>query len=47
MGTMLSREHLHLMEEVEVPIVVTAQEIRQYSCVFQDDYHAAYDAAKC
>ena len=34
------------MEEVEVPIVVTAQEIRQYSCVFQDDYHAAYDAAK-
>lgn len=46
MGTMLSREHLHLMEEVEVPIVVTAQEIRQYSCVFQDDYHAAYDAAK-
>lgn len=46
MGTMLSREHLYLMEEVEVPIVVTAQEIRQYSCVFQDDYHAAYDAAK-
>ena len=44
MGTMLSREHLYLMEEVEVPIVVTAQEIRQYSCVFQDDYHAAYDA---
>ena len=28
MGTMLSREHLYLMEEVEVPIVVTAQEIR-------------------
>lgn len=26
--------------------MVTAQEIRQYSCVFQDDYHAAYDAAK-
>ena len=46
MGTMLSREHLHLMEEVEVPIVVVAQEIQQYSCVFQDDYHAAYDAAK-
>ena len=46
MGTMFSKEHLHLMEEVEVPIVVAAQEIRQYSCVFQDDYHAAYDAAK-
>ena len=45
MGTMLSREHLYLMEEVEVPIVVTAQEIRQYSCVNQDDYHAANDAA--
>lgn len=46
MGTMFSKEHLKLMKELEVPIVVVAQELANYSCVYQDDYHAAYEAAK-
>ncbi len=43
-GTMFSAEHFRLMKELEVPIVVAAQEIDNYSCVYQDDYHASYDA---
>lgn len=45
MGTIFSKEHLKLMKEVDVPIVIAAQELDNYSCVYQDDYHAAYDAA--
>lgn len=43
-GTMFSAEHYKLMKELEVPIVVAAQELENYSCVYQDDYHASYDA---
>lgn len=46
MGTIFSKEHLKLMKELEVPIVIAAQELDNYSCVYQDDYHAAYEAAK-
>lgn len=46
MGTMFSKEHLQLMKELEVPVVIAAQELENYSCVYQDDYHASYEAAK-
>ncbi len=46
MGTMFSKEHLRLMEESDVPIVVVAQEVEKYSCVYQDDYHAACELTK-
>ncbi len=46
MGTMFSKDHLRLMKEVDVPIVVIAQEITNYSCVYQDDYSAGYEAAR-
>ncbi len=45
MGTIFSKEHIKLMKELDVPIVIAAQEFDNYSCVYQDDYHAAYDAA--
>lgn len=46
MGTIFSRTHFRRMEETEVPIVVTGQEMKDFSCVYQDDYHAAFQAAK-
>ena len=46
MGTMFSKEHLKEMQEVDVPIVVAAQELDNYSCVYQDDYHAACKATE-
>ena len=46
MGTIFSKEHIKLMKELDVPIVIIAQEFDNYSCVYQDDYHAAYDAAR-
>lgn len=45
MGTIFSKEHDRLMKESDVPIVVVGQQVQDFSCVFQDDYHAAYDAA--
>lgn len=44
MGTVFSKEHFKLMEEAKVPIVVVGQQVKDYSCVYQDDYHAAYEA---
>ncbi len=45
-GTMFSKEHFKLMKELDVPMVITAQELDTYSCVYQDDYHAAYDLTR-
>lgn len=45
-GTMFSKEHFKLMKELDVPMVITAQELDNYSCVYQDDYHAAYDLTR-
>ena len=45
MGTIFSEEHFRLMGEVEVPLVVIGQCVKEYTCVYHDDYHAAYDAA--
>lgn len=45
MGTMFSKEHLKLMKELDVPIVIIGQEMENYSCVYQDDYQAGYQAA--
>ena len=42
-GTIFTREHFRLMEELEVPLVVLGQQIQAWPCVYQDDYHAAYD----
>ena len=46
MGTMFSKEHFKLMKELDVPMVIAAQELDNYSCVYQDDYHAAYDSTR-
>lgn len=46
MGTIFSKAHLKTMQEVDVPIVVAAQELENYCCVYQDDYHAACKATE-
>lgn len=46
MGTMFSKEHIKEMQDVDVPIVIAAQELDGYSCVYQDDYHASCKATE-
>ncbi len=46
MGTIFSKAHLRLMKEVEVPVVVIGQQIDGFSCVYQDDFHAAKEIAE-
>lgn len=46
MGTMFSKSHLKEMQELDVPVVIAAQELDGYSCVYHDDYHAACKAAE-
>ncbi|BBF43372.1 sucrose operon repressor ScrR, LacI family [Lachnospiraceae bacterium KM106-2] len=40
-GTILTANHKKLMKELQVPIIVLGQKVEGYSCVYQDDYHAA------
>lgn len=43
MATKVTQEHLNVMKEVNVPIVVVAQNIHEYPSVYNDDYNAARD----
>lgn len=42
-GTIFTAEHKRILKNLTVPIVIAAQHINGYSCVYSDDYHAAYD----
>ncbi|MGL5381705.1 LacI family DNA-binding transcriptional regulator [Clostridium sp.] len=44
MATKVTETHLKAMAEVRVPIVVVAQEIKEYPSVYNDDYNAAKDS---
>lgn len=44
MATKVTKRHLKAMEQVKVPIVVVAQEIKDYPSVYNDDYNAAKDS---
>ena len=46
MGTLLTKAHYELAGELEVPLVVIGQQMEGYACVYQDDYHAAKQAAQ-
>lgn len=41
-ATILTSKHIEIMEKIKVPIVVLGQELEGYSCVYHDDYGAAY-----
>ena len=40
-ATMFTAKHRKLLKECKVPVVILGQRLEGYSCVYQDDYHAA------
>lgn len=46
MATKVTAEHLKVMSEITVPIVVVAQNIDEYPSVYNDDYNAAREVVK-
>lgn len=45
-ATKVTENHLKVMNEVKVPIVVVGQKIKGYPSVYHDDYNAAKDSTK-
>ncbi len=45
-GTVFTKEHLRIMKEITIPVVVLAQCVKEYSCVYYDDYGAAKKLTK-
>lgn len=43
MGTIFTGRHKKILKEFKVPLVILGQRLEGYSCVYQDDYHAAKD----
>lgn len=44
-GTIFTKKHLQLIREYQVPLVILGQRLAGYSCVYQDDFHAAKEIA--
>ena len=45
-ATVFTSEHKRILKNLRVPVVIVGQRLSGYSCVFHDDYHAAYDLTK-
>lgn len=45
-GTIFTKEHFKVMKEITIPIVVLSQCVKEYSCVYYDDYGAAKELTK-
>lgn len=45
-ATILTPAHLEVMEKIKVPIIVVGQQVEGYSCVYHDDFGAAYTLTK-
>lgn len=45
-GTIFTPAHRQALRALQVPVVVLGQRLEGYSCVYQDDYHAAAEAVK-
>lgn len=46
MATKLTEKHMSIMDNIEIPIVVVSQYIKDYPCVYHDDYNASKDMVK-
>lgn len=46
-GTIISREHIEVLKTMQIPIVILGQKVQGFSCVYFDDYHAAYELTEC
>ena len=42
-GTLFTAEHKERLKHLSVPLVILAQRLEGYSCVYSDDYHASLD----
>lgn len=42
-GTVFTASHKRVLKELAVPVVILGQKLTGFSCVYYDDYHAAYD----
>ena len=45
-ATMLTPKHKALLKSLTIPVVVLGQKTDLASCIYHDDYHAAYDLTK-
>ncbi len=41
LGTIFTKEHIKTLASYQVPIVILGQNVKGYSCIYSDDYHAA------
>lgn len=46
LATRLKQEHFNVMEDIKIPIVVAAQYIENYPCVYNDDYNSSKEMVK-
>lgn len=42
-ATVMTQKHQELLKSLEVPVVVLGQLFPAYSCIYYDDFHAAYE----
>lgn len=45
-ATIFTADHREALKALQVPVVILGQRLEGYSCVYQDDYHAARAAAR-
>ncbi|MDD2970908.1 MAG: LacI family DNA-binding transcriptional regulator [Lachnospiraceae bacterium] len=41
LGTIITREHKRLLSQLAVPVVILGQYLKDYTCIYHDDYGAA------
>ncbi|MFD1068104.1 LacI family DNA-binding transcriptional regulator [Oceanobacillus locisalsi] len=46
LATKITDEHIHVIEAIEVPVIVIGQEDKRLNCVVYKDYEAAFDLAE-
>ncbi len=46
LGTIFTADHMAMLEQLSVPIVILGQNLNGYSCVYHDDYSAAYELTR-
>ena len=42
-GTVFTKDHVPVLKEIDVPVVILAQRLEGFACVYFDDYQAAKD----
>lgn len=46
LATKVTDEHIKIMDNIDVPIVVISQDVKEYPCVYYNDYDASKDVVK-